>query len=167
MSHWIMWLVLCMAFVVSPGLAKENAGEARVSIHRMQPSAPVSGGETVIIQVKEVTDGHTLKASNDRVIRLWGIKGPVPGEFGFFQAKILLEALIGPEKTVRCVVKDAGQEIQVIMQCFVGSQDLGAMLVSTGWMFDHPFYSDHYYRHEEHVAKAARRGLWGQRRNAE
>lgn len=162
-----MWLILCLAVVVSPGVAKEYSGEDEASISHTLHSTLTAPGEPVLIQVQEVTDGRTLKVSDDRVIRLWGIQGPVSGEFGFDQATILLEALIGPEKMVRCIAKDAEPPIPDVMQCFVGSQDLGSMLVNTGWMFDHPFYSAHYYQQEEQAAKAARRGLWGPRLNTE
>lgn len=114
-----------------------------------------------------VRDGDTLDVAGHRV-RLFGIDAPELaqscGRRGGAtwpcgnDARSALEKLVQGRR-VDCTQKDIDRYRRVVAVCRVGSQDINAALVSSGWALAYREYSSDYID-EEQSARAARRGVW-------
>lgn len=107
------------------------------------PAAP-AGAESVSGRTT-VVDGDSLVVAG-RQIRIWGIDAPEMSRRAGVRAKRYLRDLIA-ENAVRC--EDNGLRIggQIMAQCFLGTVDLGRVMVLSGNARDWQRYSRGYYRH--------------------
>ena len=67
------------------------------------------------------------------------------------------------------LLKDGGIECKFVsldyfkrdvMQCFSEKSDIGSLLVQLGLAYDYYKYSKGYYRGEQDIAQAEKRGMW-------
>lgn len=116
--------------------------------------------EQITVRISSVVDGDTLKTTDGRTIRIWGIDTPERGEHGYWTAGILLETFVGDNGKLTCRFIEKDRYRRDVMQCKSGKMDIGAMMVKTGWARDYSRYSDDHYQAEENAAKTARRGIW-------
>jgi endonuclease YncB( thermonuclease family) len=125
---------------------------------------PAVDARTVIAGIAEVSDGDTIKFGGMRV-RIWGIDAP-EGEqtCGVNDAGgASREAMVAlaDRQRVTCVMHDYdGYNHRPNAVCTTDAGvDLGARMVSDGWAWDYPEYSDGAYREKEEAAVASRAGL--------
>ena len=124
-------------------------------------ASPVSA-ETV-----RVIDGDGLRLDGVSV-RLWGIDAPelrqtcqqsgnlYPcGE----RARDALQAALR-DSVPRCERVSGDRYGRTVARCFVGDDDLAAIMVRQGWAVDYPRYSKGAYASEQDAASDAGRGLW-------
>jgi endonuclease YncB( thermonuclease family) len=106
---------------------------------------------------QRVVDGDTLKIDGER-IRLYGIDAPElhqacdngqwrPGPM----ARDALAALIGSQP-VACWPITHDRYGRTVARCFAGGQDLGALMVSSGWAWAYVHYSLDYLAQENAAA---------------
>lgn len=117
-----------------------------------------------------VQDGDIFLLGRQSV-RLWGIDAPEydqtcdkDGEHipcGDISEEVLRN-FIGKTKP-DCKRLNTDKLNRWIAQCSVNGQDLGALMVHSGWAVDYRYYSKGAYAKEEQAAKSERRGLWGTR----
>ena len=110
----------------------------------------------------EVTDGDTIKLDGERV-RLWGIDAPeirqkCGGVACGEQAKEYLERIIND--AIACEAQETDRYGRTVARCFVGSNDIGALMVEGGWALDYTQYSKGFYSEHENRAKGRKRGIW-------
>ena len=114
-------------------------------------------------------DGDSFSLGGEE-IRLWGIDAPE-----FFQtcrnqagqdyscgrqAKDNLRDLIGG-RAIRCeTTTRAKNETRTVARCFVGADDLGQMMVRSGWAVEYQYFSKGVYTADELQAKNSKSGLW-------
>ena len=116
--------------------------------------------------VPSITDGDTIKFFNKRM-RLHGIDAPearqkceLNGEgwkCGEASTKALKD-IIG-DRRVNCSKRDIDRYKRVIAVCRVGSLELNAWMVETGWAVAYRKYSKDYVTDEKR-ARESRRGIW-------
>jgi endonuclease YncB( thermonuclease family) len=114
-----------------------------------------------------ILDGDTLEIAGQR-FRLYGIEAPAPDqvchragrEYACGKvARAVLWALVGGRE-VSCVPVGAAQgDAASAAICSVGDTSLNESMVATGWALADPA-TPVPYGQLQHVAKAARRGLW-------
>lgn len=112
------------------------------------------------LTVAAIIDGDTLEVHGGSHIRLWGVDTPERGEYGYWSAGQVLEHLLGKGAKIKCTQKGVDKYQRLVMQCFFGDDDLGAVLVHAGWAVDYPQFSKGFYAAQEQQAKKKRRGLW-------
>ena len=108
--------------------------------------------------VTHVVDGDTfdMKADGEPMrIRLCGIDAPERGMDGYAQASAKLKATIGG-RSVRCVRIGEGtvcdgksakkNQGRVVAQCFVGSADIGSLMIRARLACDYQKHSGGYYQ---------------------
>jgi endonuclease YncB( thermonuclease family) len=113
-----------------------------------------------------VIDGDTIEIHGTR-IRLEGIEAPESRQTCFRdgrnercsqQSSFHLSNQIG-RKTVRCSDEGRDRYGRTLAICYLGSQDLNAMMVRDGHAVAYRRYSRRYVG-EENEARKARRGIW-------
>ncbi|MEK9710584.1 MAG: thermonuclease family protein [Alphaproteobacteria bacterium] len=102
-------------------------------------------------------------------IRLFGIDAPELKQQCTDQNGVLwgcgsaaqrqLNALIGTDKDLHCSLRDVDRYGRLVMQCFIGSTDIGAAMVRSGHAVAYRQFSDLYIADEEQ-AKTALKGVW-------
>ena len=124
----------------------------------MMLSVPVHARDVMLEgTVAHVVDGDTFDVCDARLctrIRLCGVNSPEKGERGFVEAKAAMRALIDG-KAVRCRQIGAGTPCdgrskawnnnRVVAQCFVGQDDVAAVMVGKGLACDWIRFSNGYY----------------------
>jgi len=125
-----------------------------------------AAGAADLIGRASVIDGDTIEIHGER-IRLFGIDAPEAGQTCEADAQtyrcgqhaaLAMADKIG-ERTVRCEPRDTDRYHRVVAVCFVGTEDLGAWLVTLGLALAYRQYSSD-YADEEDEAHAAEAGLW-------
>lgn len=127
--------------------------------------APTGAAADQRIQLR---DGDSFVLDGQE-IRLWGIDAPE-----FFQtcrdaagleyscgrrAKDHLQDLIG-RGPFRCEpTARAKNETRIVARCFVGADDLGQLMVRSGWAVEYRYFSKGVYAADELQAKNANRGF--------
>lgn len=114
-----------------------------------------------------VIDGDTLEINGQRV-RLWGIDAFEASQtcktesYHYSCGRAATETIENTVRNqhVRCVQKDIDRYKRVVAQCFIGTEDLGRMLVLRGWAFDYTRYSGGHYKDVENAAHELQRGAW-------
>lgn len=128
-----------------------------------------SAGTAFLEGRPEIHDGDTFKIERDgyhHPVRVWGIDTPelkqecVQGKktvkCGEMSRDALIE-LVG-DKTVSCDFK--GYSLgRVVASCRVDGQDLGRLMVQSGWALAEK-HSKYHYQPEEDDARKHKRGLW-------
>jgi hypothetical protein len=107
-------------------------------------SAETLQGRTIVV------DGDSLIVDG-KAVRIWGIDAPEMGTRSGDRAKKYLRALLS-ENTARC--EDDGKRVsgQIMAKCFIGSVDIGRVMVLSGNARDWRRYSGGVYARE--LAKA-------------
>lgn len=114
-----------------------------------------------------VPDGDSLKIDGER-IRLAGIDAPELGQkckregISYdcgITARDALLGLIG-DSQVKCEKVATDRYRRTVARCFVNGEELGSLMVRSGWALDYRRYSKGRYAGEEEEARKARRGLW-------
>lgn len=114
-----------------------------------------------------VIDGDTLEINGQRV-RLWGIDAFEAAQtcrtesYSYSCGRAATETMENATRNqhVRCVQRDIDRYKRIVAQCFVGTEDLGRMLVLRGWAFDYTRYSGGHYKDVENAAHEVQRGAW-------
>ncbi|WP_431858698.1 thermonuclease family protein [Azospirillum sp.] len=105
---------------------------------------------------------------NGKRIRLWGIRAPETdtvcrlggtGDSCAAMSRWVLERFIGDEE-VRCLVMISQPAEPVGAQCSVQGNDLGHLMVLSGWARDDGAESGGFYSLQEEVAREQRVGMW-------
>ncbi len=117
-----------------------------------------------------VVDGDTLRVAG-QAVRIHGIDTPERGQtcetaqgvaFACGEvATAAMTALIGT-RPVRCEGNTRDRHQRIVAKCFVGRQDLGAALVTSGYAVAYQRYSLDYVPNER-AARGAERGFWSGR----
>lgn len=114
-----------------------------------------------------VTDGDSLRMGGER-IRLWGIDAPERGQTCRRGRKRYdcgaaatrpLHSFIGG-RPVTCVRIETDRYGRTVARCMAGGNDLGRLMVASGWALDMPRYSGGAYAADQRGARRERRGLW-------
>ena len=94
-----------------------------------------------------VVDGDTLVITGERV-RLWGIDAPERDTAAGQRATDWLTGAL-TDTVVVCRLPPSGQDRdrygRAVRRCFVGQDDVAALLVAAGHAADWPRYSDGFY----------------------
>lgn len=127
------------------------------------PYVPISG-------LAEPVEGDVL-AVNGMLVRLYGLDAPELGQFCTARdgrpydcglaARNILGRLIG-DRMVDCTLFSRLPSGAEVGACTVGGNDLGALMVMSGWAFSARALSNRYEPHEA-AAQAGARGLWSGR----
>lgn len=142
-------LTVCFLFLL---------GLIALRLQENDDGAPLSGPFHVI-------DGDTLAAGSDR-LRLTGIDAPelrqfceesdgAPWACGEHARRALEQLLAKGE--AQCRGSDMDQYHRRLVTCFVGSQNLNALMVRSGMAVSTALFT---YRREQLSAEADRRGIW-------
>jgi endonuclease YncB( thermonuclease family) len=143
--------------------APSDAPAASVST----PSASQPGSPSgLIVGEARVIDGDTIVIHGQH-IRLEGIDAPEtaqrcgpPGhEWACGQSASVALSNWLANQTVSCSPKGKDRYQRTLAQCFLGSDDIQARLVSDGWALAYRRYSNEYVSDEE-VAKSKKIGIW-------
>jgi len=114
-----------------------------------------------------VRDGDSF-VLNGQEIRLWGIDAPEYHQYCFQDEKSVpcgkyarqrLENLMEGE-AVSCERVNTDRYKRMVARCSVHGEDIGRLMVSSGFAFDYTRYSHGAYSAEQKTAKNERRGLW-------
>ena len=118
-----------------------------------------------------VIDGDTI-AWRDERIRLWGIDAPEMNQscagadgVGEVSKEALSSIIRGSIDVILChaVVKDGRfRDLygRAVATCRVNGQDVGELMVWSGWARDYWFFSDRQYEMFERFARDDARGMW-------
>ena len=82
------------------------------------------------MSMERVIDGDTLVASGKK-IRLWGIDAPEKGE-ALYKISTMYLTTILKEDGLACKFIEKDRYKRDVMQCFIGSHDIGSMMVLMG-----------------------------------
>lgn len=113
-------------------------------------------------------DGDGFHLASGENIRLWGIDAPELSQtckrdsssyFSGQSAKNMLQSFL-LSAVPDCEVINKDRYGCSIARCKVGSDDLGVLMVRSGWALDYHRYSDGHYEAAENAARKANRGLW-------
>lgn len=119
-------------------------------------------------KVRYVSDGDTFFIG-DHKVRLWGVDAPemkqpflhrVSGQSvpaGRHAQQALRRIVKG--RTVTCQIKHRDDFGRIVAQCFVGTEDIGRILVQQGHALDWPHYSRGLYADDEQYARSRGNGI--------
>lgn len=171
-------LIVIVILLVVAGVAAWQESRAPVAPSAAPVDAPIakSGGKlaaqpsspkgTVFEGTASVIDGDTLDLHGQR-IRLHGIDAPESkqsctrgGETWRCgqAASLALADKIG-RQPIACEQRDIDRYKRVVARCRLGSEDLNAWLVRSGWAMAYRQYSKDYVA-DEAAAQAAHVGIW-------
>lgn len=115
-----------------------------------------------------IKDGDSFILPSGEEVRLWGIDAPefyqvcmrdtLPYSCGE-EARLELIEIIGRDK-ILCRKKATDKYGRSISRCSVRGNDLGAMMVRSGYALDYDYFSDGYYSKEQNAAQSENKGLW-------
>jgi endonuclease YncB( thermonuclease family) len=167
---WIFWTLIAAlvgASIFFARGAEEQRREARAAVAKLE------SGE--IVSLAEVVDGDTLlvqTAADDKVsVRLLGVKAfdtkldkDVTGAYGQAAVDALRRTLEG--KPIRVLLHSTPKDKygRVIATLYVDERDVGLELVKEGLALAYtvyPFPTMQIYLKDQELARADRRGLWG------
>ena len=120
-------------------------------------------------KVRYVTDGDTFFIG-DHEIRLWGVDAPEMKQPFYHrvsgqpvpagrQAQQALRRIV-KGKTVTCRIKHRDRFGRIVGQCFIGTEDIGRIMIQQGHAFDWPHYSRGLYAADEQYARSRGNGIW-------
>lgn len=116
-------------------------------------------GASIFGHVTRVIDGDTLVLESTK-IRLWGIDAPEMSTAYGPLARAALDRLIG-SKRLRCQLVGGPSYDRLVAICATASnEDLGKMMVQSGWAIDWPYYSHRYYYRDQAQAIRRRVGMY-------
>lgn len=114
-----------------------------------------------------VLDGDTLRLDGE-TIRLWGIDAPEGGQrctragvdYDCGAAATAALSRFVASGPVRCATVERDRFGRTVARCQVGGDDLGALMVRSGWALDYVRYSGGAYAAPQAAAERAADGLW-------
>lgn len=106
--------------------------------------APLTGLRAEVLEGKPVLiDGDSIVIA-DKPIRLWGIDAPEMNTREGYLAKRYLRTIIA-DNTVRCVDQGVRAVGEIMAKCYIGSVDIGRIMVLSGHAREWKQYSQGYY----------------------
>lgn len=120
-----------------------------------------------VAQSVRVIDGDGLRI-NGQSVRLWGIDAPELRQQCSKGGKVYacgqvaretLQAALGGS-VPRCETVQRDRYGRTVAKCYIGRNDLAAVMVRSGWAVDWPKYSGGAYAAMQEAAKRENRGLW-------
>ena len=141
---------LIVLFFLFPALAfaKDKQGEHK------PPPAPIYEE----LELDRVIDGDTIVASK-RKIRLWGIDAPEKDE-SLYEISSKALALFLETGKLHCKQIDVDRYQRDVMHCYSGDNDVGSLMVKSGFARDFTKYSGGFYKKEEEFAQKSKLGVW-------
>tara|TARA_Y100000590_G_scaffold206910_1_gene234358 strand:+ start:35 stop:520 length:486 start_codon:yes stop_codon:yes gene_type:complete len=124
---------------------------------------------TIAAEKVNVIDGDTIKLNGIK-IRFSGIDAPeknqtcLKNEIVINCGKLSKEFLIktiGNNKVTCDLEKKPDKYKRKLGECFINNQSLSRILVTNGYAFDWPYYSNKKYATDQEYAKKHELGLWG------
>jgi len=116
----------------------------------------------------QVTDGDTFTIDG-QTIRLWGVEAPEQGQecqrngrpwFPGPESIRALKEILAKVNELACTTRDVDRLGRSVATCQGNGEDIGTLLVSTGWAYDFFEYSGGFYVPREAEARNAKLGLW-------
>lgn len=107
-----------------------------------------TGYSELIGLVTKVRDGDTIVVNSDTLIRLQGIDAPENKELGGIEASEAMRKLV-ENKNVTCLMDGSKTYDRSVGICFLNGQDIGAILISSGFARDCPKFSGGRYKEIE------------------
>ena len=92
-------------------------------------------------------------------VRLFGIDAPEKDAPYYQTATITLEGLVEDE-ALECVFIEKGKYQRDVMRCYVGDDDVAAIMVEKGMAKNYAQFPNDYYLSEEVEAQKYKRGIW-------
>jgi len=111
------------------------------------------------IYVDYVIDGDSFVTEDGTTVRLFGIDAPEKDEPYYQTATITLESLIEDE-ALECTFVEKGKYQRDVMRCYVGDDDVAAIMVEKGMAKNYAEFPNDYYLNEEVKAQKYKRGIW-------
>jgi endonuclease YncB( thermonuclease family) len=114
-----------------------------------------------------VIDGDTIYIGNSK-IRIFGIDAPELSQICFKDrkevkcgeaSKVALMSLI-KMGTLKCLILNKDRYKRDISTCAVDGNDIGRLMVSSGWALNYEPYSKGAYQNDELEARKEKRGVW-------
>ena len=117
----------------------------------------------------QVLDGDSF-TFNGEPIRLWGVdtpdanqecrRGGKPWRPGAEAKAALIEILRTRADGMRCEARDVDRNGRKVSTCRSDGQDIGTLMVESGWAWDYFEYSRGFYIYAESLAQKDKRGVW-------
>ena len=111
------------------------------------------------LYVEYVIDGDTFVAEAGQTVRVWGIDAPEKDEPYYQTATLTLESYIEDE-VLDCIFIEKGKYRRDVMRCYVGDDDVAALMVKAGMAKNYEAFPNDYYLSEEIEAQKHKRGIW-------
>lgn len=111
-----------------------------------------------ILDFERVVDGDTFQASG-RTIRVWGINAPERNQPLHRESSLALGAFL-ETGILRCKQIEKDKYRRDVMHCYSGNNDIGALMVKSGFASDFAKYSGGFYHAEQAFAKESKLGIW-------
>ena len=118
--------------------------------------------DTDSLYVDYVIDGDTFVIEDGRIIRVWGIDAPEKDQPYYQTATLTLESFIEDE-LLECIFIAKGKYRRDLMRCYVGDNDIGALMVEKGMAKNYGEFPNDYYLSEEITAQQKKRGIWSEK----
>jgi endonuclease YncB( thermonuclease family) len=148
-------LIAAVVAVLAPAIAAAQSA--------YDPYTPVAG-------IAQAVEGDVLTV-NGTPIRLYGVDAPEMGQFCKTRngriydcgmaARNMLQRMVG-DRDLSCTLFSKLRSATEVGVCTRDGQDVGALLVLSGWAFSARALSNRYEPHEAR-AQAQQRGLWSGR----
>jgi endonuclease YncB( thermonuclease family) len=107
-------------------------------------AAPLTGLRAEELEGKPVLiDGDSIVVAG-KPIRLWGIDAPEMGTRDGYLAKRYLRTVIA-DNTVRCVDQGIRSVGEIMAKCYIGTVDIGEIMVLSGHAREWKEYSQGFY----------------------
>ncbi|MBK9584978.1 MAG: thermonuclease family protein [Alphaproteobacteria bacterium] len=111
-----------------------------------------------VLDFEQIVDGDTFKASG-RTIRVWGINAPEKNQPFHSESSLALRAFL-ETGMLRCKQIEKDKYRRDVMHCYSGQNDIGALMVKSGFASNFAKYSGGFYHAEQEFAKEGRLGIW-------
>lgn len=155
----VLLFTLLIALCFSPtAYAKES--------HNFTGPATIPPPDETFYEIQDfekIVDGDTFKASG-RTIRVWGINAPEKNQPLYDVSSLALEAFL-ETGILRCKQIEKDKYQRYVMHCYSGNNDIGALMVKSGFASDFAKYSGRFYSAEQTFAKEGKLGIWETTRN--
>jgi endonuclease YncB( thermonuclease family) len=111
------------------------------------------------VLVDYVIDGDTFVTTDQSTIRIWGIDAPEKDEAFYETSRLTLETLI-LDDALQCRFIAKGKYRRDLMRCYIGDEDIAAIMVEKGMAKNYAEFPNDYYLTEEIEAQKSNLGIW-------